>query len=45
MLTSTLSGGMWAVCRCWMRRNRSLIFMRETGSLLSEEDIETLEIL
>ena len=20
MLTSTHSGGMWAVCRCWMRR-------------------------
>ena len=29
MLTSTHFGGMWAVCRYWTRKNRSLIFMRK----------------
>ncbi len=26
---STHFGGMWVVCRCWTRKNRSLIFMRK----------------
>ena len=34
MPTSTHSGGMWAVCRCWTRKNRSLIFMRNRLSAL-----------
>ena len=29
MLTSMHFGGMWAVCRYWTRKNRSLIFMRK----------------
>ena len=34
MLTSTHFGGMWAVCRYWTRKNRSLIFMRKLLLLL-----------
>ena len=29
MLTSTHSGGMWAVCRCWTSKNRNLSFTRK----------------
>ena len=43
MPTSTLSGGMWAVCHCWMRKEPEPDIHEETGSLLSAEDIETLE--